>query len=65
MISLSMNESEAKLLLIALAYATRHGKEALGDENESVNRKGVSPHGWRTAWGYHHRQTTSSESVNR
>jgi hypothetical protein len=38
MITLAMNESEAKLLLIALPYATRHGKEAFGDENESVKQ---------------------------
>jgi hypothetical protein len=38
MITLSMNESEAKLVLIALNYAARHGKETFGDENESVKQ---------------------------
>ena len=43
MITLSMDESEAKLALIALSYATQHGKEVFGDENNSVKQvKGVA-----------------------
>ena len=43
MISLAMNVSEAKLLLIGLPYAVRHGKEAFGDKNESVKQvRGVA-----------------------
>ncbi len=43
MITLAMNESEAKLALIALSYAARHGKEVFGDAKESVTQvKGVA-----------------------
>ena len=43
MITLAMNESEGKLVLVALSYAARHGKEVFGDEHESVQQvRGVA-----------------------
>ncbi len=36
MITLSMNESEAKTLLVVLNYATRHENEIFGSTKESL-----------------------------
>jgi hypothetical protein len=38
MITISMSEPEARLVIIALAYAARHGMEVFGDQNESVTQ---------------------------
>jgi hypothetical protein len=43
MITLAMDESAAKVVLIALSYAARHGKEVFCDEKESVKQvRGVA-----------------------